>query len=143
MSSKVSNHEVAQSSKALGADLYQAIFRHSREPVAIIDLQGVYLEQNAAHAQLLGYSDAELRSQTPAIHLGAAVFDEVARALAQDEEYRGDVVSRTKNGETRHLELSAFALRNEAGEPLCFIGIKRYITERKHAEEALQRSEAE
>ncbi|MEO7970168.1 MAG: PAS domain S-box protein [bacterium] len=143
MSSKVSNNEVAQSSKALGADLYQAIFRHSREPVAIIDLQGVYLEQNAAHAQLLGYTDAELRSQTPAIHMGAAVFDEVARALAQDGEYRGDVVSRTKNGETRHLELSAFAMRNEAGEPLCFIGIKRDITERKHAEEALQRSEAE
>ncbi len=143
MSSKVSNHEVAQGSKALGADLYQAIFRHSREPVAIIDLQGVYLEQNAAHAQLLGYTDAELRSQTPAIHLGAAVFAEVARALAQDGEYRSDVVSRTKSGETRHLELSAFALRNEAGEPLCFIGIKRDITERKHAEEALQRSEAE
>lgn len=143
MSSKVSNNEATQSSKALGADLYQAIFRHSREPVAIIDPQGVYLEQNAAHAQLLGYSDAEIRNQTPAIHLGEQVFNEVARALTQDGEYRGEVISKTKSGETRHLELSAFAMRNEAGEPLCFIGIKRDITERKHAEEALQRSEAE
>ncbi|HBB86167.1 MAG TPA: hypothetical protein DC047_00960 [Blastocatellia bacterium] len=143
MSSKVSNNEVAQSSKALGADLYQAIFRHSREPVAIIDLQGVYLEQNAAHAQLLGYTDAELRNQTPAIHLGDEVFNEVAQALARDGEYRGEVVSKTKSGETRHLELSAFAMRNDAGEPLCFVGIKRDITERKQAEEALHRSEAE
>ena len=143
MSSKVSNNEVTQSAKALGADLYQAIFRHSREPVAIIDPQGVYLEQNAAHAQLLGYSDAEIHNQTPAIHLGEQVFNEVARALTQDGEYRGEVISKTKSGETRHLELSAFAMRNEAGEPLCFIGIKRDITERKHAEEALQRSEAE
>jgi PAS domain S-box-containing protein len=143
MSSKVSNNEVTQSAKALGADLYQAIFRHSREPVAIIDPQGVYLEQNAAHAQLLGYTDAEIRNQTPAIHLGAQVFNEVARALTQDGEYRGEVISKTKRGETRHLELSAFAMRNEAGEPLCFIGIKRDITERKQSEEALQRSEAQ
>lgn len=143
MSSKVSSHEAAKNSTELGADLYQAIFGYSREPVAIIDPQGVYLEQNAAHAQLLGYTDAELRDQTPAIHLGAEVFAEVAHALAQDGEYRGEVVSKTKSGETRHLELSAFAMRNEAGEPLCFVGIKRDITERKQAEEALQRSEAE
>ena len=36
-------------------DLYRAIFTHSSEPIAIIDLQGNYLEQNAAHAELLGY----------------------------------------------------------------------------------------
>ena len=143
MSSKASDNKVAQSSNALGPDLYQAIFRHSREPVAIIDPQGLYLEQNAAHAQLLGYTDAELHNQTPAIHLGEEVFNEVARALSQVGEYRGEVVSKTKSGETRHLELSAFAMRDEAGKPLCFVGIKRDITERKRGEEALQRSEAE
>jgi PAS domain S-box-containing protein len=143
MSSKVSNRDIKQTAKGLGQDLYQAIFRHSREPVAIIDPQGFYLEQNSAHSQLLGYTDAELRDQTPAIHLGEKVFNEVARALALDGEYRGEVVSKTKSGETRHLELSAFAMRSESGEPICFVGIKRDITERKRAEEALKRSEAE
>ncbi|HXL79448.1 MAG TPA: PAS domain S-box protein [Pyrinomonadaceae bacterium] len=143
MSSKLSNSKIEQSPNGLGQDLYQAIFLHSREPVAIIDPQGLYLQQNAAHAQLLGYTDAELRNQTPAIHLGEEVFSEVARALAQDGEYRGEVVSKTKSGDTRYLELSAFAMRTETGEPLCFVGIKRDITERKRAEEALQRSEAE
>ena len=143
MSSKLSNSKIERSPNGLGQDLYQAIFLHSREPVAIIDPQGLYLQQNAAHAQLLGYTDAELRNQTPAIHLGEEVFSEVARALAQDGEYRGEVVSKTKSGDTRYLELSAFAMRTETGEPLCFVGIKRDITERKRAEEALQRSEAE
>jgi len=143
VSSKLSNSKIEQSPNGLGQDLYQAIFLHSREPVAIIDPQGLYLQQNAAHAQLLGYTDAELRNQTPAIHLGEEVFSEVARALAQDGEYRGEVVSKTKSGDTRYLELSAFAMRTETGEPLCFVGIKRDITERKRAEEALQRSEAE
>jgi len=143
VSSKLSNSKIERSPNGLGQDLYQAIFLHSREPVAIIDPQGLYLQQNAAHAQLLGYTDAELRNQTPAIHLGEEVFSEVARALAQDGEYRGEVVSKTKSGDTRYLELSAFAMRTETGEPLCFVGIKRDITERKRAEEALQRSEAE
>ncbi len=31
--------------------LYEAIFRHSSEPIAIIDLHYKYLEQNAAHAK--------------------------------------------------------------------------------------------
>ena len=41
----------------------RAIFRHSREPIAILDPQGRYLEQNAAHAQLLGYTDEDLRKK--------------------------------------------------------------------------------
>jgi PAS domain S-box-containing protein len=92
---------------------------------------------------LLGYSDAELRNQTPAIHLGTEVFAEVARELAEKGEYRGEVVSQTKAGEVRHLELSAFAMRNGSGEPICYVGIKRDITERKRGEKALQRNEAQ
>lgn len=117
--------------------MYREIFIHSSEPIAIIDPEGHYLEQNAAHAQLLGYSDAELRNQTPAIHFGTEAFAEVARELAEKGEYRGDVVSKTKAGEVRHIELSAFAMRNESGEPLCYVGIKRDITERKRTESRL------
>ena len=116
-------------------DLYRAIFSNSREPIAIIDLQGVYLEQNAAHAELLGYSDDELRNQTPAMHLGEEVFAGIARALAANGEYRGEVVSKTKSGELKQIGLSAFAMRSESGEPLCYVGVKRDITKSKQAEE--------
>ncbi len=52
----------------LTPDLYREIFAHSNEPIVIIDPQGHYLEQNRAHRDLLGYSDEELKGQTPAIH---------------------------------------------------------------------------
>jgi PAS domain S-box-containing protein len=126
----------------LPMDLYRAIFTHSSEPIAIIDRQGTYLEQNAAHAELLGYSDDDLKNQTPAIHLGDEVFAEVARELAETGEYRGEVVSRTKTGQVKHIELSAFTMRSRSGEPI-YVGIKRDITERKRVERALLRNEAQ
>ncbi len=146
MSSKASTQEITSGSRLdgePGRDLYQAIFNHSSEPIAIIDPQGFYLEQNTAHARLLGYSDADLQNQTPAIHLGETVFADVVRELRKKGEYCGDVTSKTKAGEIRHIELSAFAMRNGSGEPFCYVGIERDITERKQAEQALQRSEAE
>lgn len=127
----------------LHRDLYREIFIHSNEPIAIIDPAGYYLEQNNAHAQLLGYTDADLRDQTPAIHLGKEIFAEVARELSTRGEYRREVTSKTKAGEEKHLELSAFAMRDASGEPICYVGIKRDITERKLVEEALQRNEAQ
>ena len=127
----------------LDLDLYREIFVHSTEAIAIIDTQGNYLEQNEAHRILLGYSDEELQGKTPAIHLGAETFAEIARALAENGEYRGETTTRTKSGDIRHLEIAAFATKNESGKPVCYIGIKRDITERKQSEEALRRSEAE
>ncbi len=130
----ISDSKSTGSGTAVAPDLYRAIFRFSNQPIAIIDLDGSYLEQNAAHAQLLGYSDEELALQTPAIHLGDEVFAKVAHELAEKGEFRGDVESRTKAGDIRFIELSAFTMHDETGKPLCYVGIKRDITERKRAE---------
>lgn len=127
----------------LRRDLYREIFIHSSDAIAIISPEGYYIEQNAAHCNLLGYSDEELQGETPAIHMGAEMFGNVSRELAEKGEYRGELVSRTKAGEIRQIELSAFTMRNSSGDPLCYVGIKRDITERKRAEQALRRSETE
>src|SRR6185436_5666103 len=70
-------------------------------------------------------------------------FAQVVREVAEKGEYRGEVLSKTKGGEVKNIELSAFAERDESGETLCYIGIKHDITRRKQAEKALKRSEAE
>ena len=136
MSGKASALEMNRDSGDRGKvwkDLYEAIFRHSREPIAIIDLHYKYLEQNAAHAELWGYSDEEIKNQSLAIHLGDEAFANLARELAETGEYRGEVVSETKGGE-RQIDLSAFAMRGESGEPICYVVIKRDITQGKQAE---------
>ena len=121
----------------LTPDLYREIFIHSHEAIAIIGPQGQYIEQNGAHFQLLGYSDSELEGKTPAIHLGEEEFARIAAELTANGTYQGEIISHTKDGKERHIELSAFAMRNSVGEPVCYIGIKRDITARRRAQQRL------
>ena len=113
--------------------LYRAIFVKSTEAIAIIDTDGCYLEQNAAHAELLGYSDDELRDQTPAIHLGDEQFAAIAADLAATGVSRRECRSRAKDGRERIIELSSFAVNDAAGEPVCYVGIKRDVTAQRQA----------
>jgi PAS domain S-box-containing protein len=124
-------------------ELYREIFTHSHDAIAIIDRDGYYLEQNAAHRELLGYEDQELQGQTPAIHLGDVTFAFIVRELLDKGEYRGENTSHNKAGEVLDIELSAFAMKDGNGVPLCYVGVKRDISARKRNEEALRRSEAQ
>jgi PAS domain S-box-containing protein len=119
--------------------LYRAVFLNSTEPVAIIDCNGRYLEQNIAHEQLLGYSSEELRGQTPAIHLGDETFASIALELQQSGQSRREVVSRSKDGQQRVIELSSFAVRDRASRPVCYVGIGRDVTEQRQAAQSLER----
>jgi PAS domain S-box-containing protein len=134
---------VSALSKGPEAELYKEIFTHSTDAIAIISPAGVYLEQNEAHRNLMGYTDAELYGQTPAIHMGKESFSLVVSEIREKGEYRGEVTSRTRDGEVRQIEMSAFAMKDAAGELICYVGIKRDVTARKKNEESLRRSESE
>ncbi|HET7112622.1 MAG TPA: ATP-binding protein [Pyrinomonadaceae bacterium] len=125
----------------LGADLYREIFAHSREAIAIIDPNGLYLQQNGAHFTLLGYSDDDLEGQTPALDLGAKTFADIRRDLAESGEYSGEIICRTKSGEELNIELTVFTMRSGLGEPLCYVSIKRDITSRAREINARRRTE--
>ena len=125
----------------LDADLYREIFAHSNEAIAIIDPNGVYLQQNGAHFTLLGYADDDLEGQTPALDLGEECFAEITRDLDAHGEYSGEAFCRTRTGERRILDVSAFTMRSGLGEPICHVCIKRDITSRKREINARHRTE--
>jgi PAS domain S-box-containing protein len=125
----------------LDADLYREIFAHSNEAIAIIDPNGVYLQQNGAHFTLLGYADDDLEGQTPALDLGTESFAEITRELARAGEYSGEIICRTKTGERRILDVAAFTMRSGLGEPICHVCIKRDITSRRREITARHRIE--
>jgi PAS domain S-box-containing protein len=140
----IANHVAFAISRKLAEErlrLYQQIVQNSIDGIAIIDRNGHYLEQNRAHEELLGYSSEDLAGQTPALHLGEAAFDRVVADLQQTGIFRGEAVSKHKSGEPISIEMSAFAVRDAQNQPVCYVGIKRDISERKRAEVKLRESE--
>src|SRR6201991_3648404 len=127
----------------LHSDLYREIFDHSKEAIAIIDPEGFYLQQNGAHFTLLGYPDDDLKGQTLAAELDQATFAEIKSKLAETDEFSGEIVCRTKDGEELNVDLSVFTMRSGLGEPICYVCIKRDITRRKQDDLALRRSQSE
>ncbi len=122
--------------------LFKEVFTHSIDGIAILDTHGRYLQQNGAHEQLLGYSTHDLIGNTPAIHLGEEQFARIGQMLATVGSYRGEVESRTKHGAELTLDLTAFTVKDALGQPVCYVGIQRDVTERNRAQEALRESEA-
>jgi PAS domain S-box-containing protein len=119
--------------------LYRSVFLNSTDPISIIDRNGRYVEQNHAHELLLGFSPDELRGQTPAIHLGEEVYASIVGELMQRGIVRREVASRARDGRPLVLDLSAFAVRDRLGRPVCYVGIKHDITEQRRAASALSR----
>lgn len=121
-------------------NLFEQIYHNSNDAIAVVDLAGVYIIQNRAHAELLGYSDRELEGQTPAIHLGQEAFSQIATELATHGNCRTTAISRAKDGKTMPLELSAFTVFDRDNKPVCFVGIKRDMSEHKAIEAELARA---
>ncbi len=124
--------------------VYQQIFLHAREGIAIQDADGRIIEQNAAHRAMLGYPDEELIGKTPAHYLenGLDAFGRIMDDLLQWGSYCGGVRCRTRSGEWIDTELSVAIIRDEALDILGYTTLVHDVTEKKRMEEALRESEA-
>lgn len=121
--------------QTLPLDLYRQVFRHSREAIAIVTPEGSYIEQNAAHQKLLGYSDEELEGNSPWLQMGPGACARVLSDLAGKGEFQDEMICKTKSGELLQLELSAFAMLGKDRRPVCYVEMIRDITNRKRGEQ--------
>lgn len=111
--------------------LIQEAFLNINEAVAIIDKDGFYIEQNRAHEKLLGYTIDELKGNTPIIHMKKIDYERVLKEVKERGSFIGEVLIKTKNGQTKEIELIVIPVRDEYGNITHYIGIKRDITQRK------------
>ena len=140
LSSKRQNVDLSERQQAeLSLQLYQEIFLKSNDAIAIIDPQGYYLERNQAHTALLGYSQSDLGLEIPRVHMGEEAFALVAQSLDITGSYRGEITCfKACEAGTIEVELSAFSVVNNTGNVVCYVSVKRDITDRKRAEDKLK-----
>ncbi len=129
----------ARKGAELKLQLYEQIFLKSNDAIAILDPKGYYLETNQAHTALLGYSPSKLWGKTPATHMGEQAFASVLKSLDDSGTYRGEMTCiKALQGGIVEVDLSTFAVLNDFEDVVCYVSVKRDITERKRADEKLK-----
>lgn len=121
--------------------LYRRIFTTSYDCIAILNSEGEYVEQNAAHQKLFGLSDFDIMGETPSVIFGEERFKRIMDRLKEKGAYTGEVSVVDKNSAELTTTLSAFALRKNILKPANYFYILRKITKGENVDEELKKSE--
>jgi PAS domain S-box-containing protein len=127
--------------------LFHLISENAADMIAVVDMDGKRIFNSLSYEKVLGYSPDELQAFSPfeQIHpddrqlVKRAVEEAKCSGMGKMLEYR----LRHKNGTWLFLESTSSVIRNAKGEPEKLVIVNRDITERKRAEQALKRSEAD
>ena len=121
---------------------HRVILQTSMDGFFRTDMQGRILEVNETYCRMSGYSEQELLTMNiadiEAVHSAEMIAANI-RSFAKLGPSRFESVHRRKDGSLFDVEISAQHQAIAGGQIVIFV---RDITERKRAEEALQRSEA-
>ncbi|OQY29119.1 MAG: hypothetical protein B6I38_08515 [Anaerolineaceae bacterium 4572_5.1] len=115
----------------------------THDAIVITDLNGNIQFVNPAFSKITGYSLAEaLGRNTNILKSGrqsSNTYKEMWKAITSGQVWQGDVTNKRKDNSLYEAQLTISPIRNTAGKIEQFVAIQRDITERKRAEEELQR----
>src|SRR5919202_484324 len=127
-------------------DRFRSVFDHAPIGVAVVSLEGRYLQANSSLCEILGYSEAELQATTwqEITHpddLAASLA--YARRILEGEIPRYHLEKRFlhADGHVVWASLSVSLVRDSEGEPLYFVSQIQDITEHRQAERKLREAE--
>jgi PAS domain S-box-containing protein len=124
---------------------YRSLFEQTHDAVFILDLQGRHLAVNQRAADMLGYSKEEILSMSVS-DLSAQEQESaqvLAKLLAGEKIGIYERIFRKKDGTTFPVEINAELVRDLQGSPLHILSVARDITQRKYAEDQIQRQAVE
>jgi PAS domain S-box-containing protein len=128
-------------------ELFHLISENAADMIAVVDMDGKRLFNSLSYQRVLGYSPEELQASSAFEQIHPDDRERIKKAAEEAQrtgvgktlEYR----LRHKNGAWLVLESMSSVIRNAKGEPEKLVIVNRDVTERKRAEEALRRSEAD
>ncbi|RMF08404.1 MAG: PAS domain S-box protein [Candidatus Neomarinimicrobiota bacterium] len=114
-----------------------------RECVSITDESNRLIFVNDAFVQTYGYSREELLGHSVDLIQSPLNDPELNQTILSQTKaggWQGELINRDKNGRDFPIHLSTSPVRDEQGHTIALIGVAEDITERKQAEERLQRT---
>ena len=115
----------------------------SNEAIGMSNAEGNHFYHNRAFTDLFGYATEELAALGggPAVYADPEIARDVFDTIMAGRSWTGELEMVSKSGRKFPASLRADAVTDDAGEIIGLIGMHADITERKEAEEKLQRSE--
>jgi PAS domain S-box-containing protein len=143
----ITAHKKAEAALRESQERFKSAFELSGIGMALIDLEGRYLQVNQALCDMLGYSEAELLlTNFQAITHPSDLNNDLEhiKQLLTNQTSSYDIEKRYlhKNDAIIWVLLTRSLVRDNRGQPLYFISQVQDITERKRSEQALRLSEA-
>jgi PAS domain S-box-containing protein len=124
-----------------------AVIEQASESVVITDLNGDIVYVNSFFEAITGYSATEALGQNPRIlksdHQDRGFYEELWNTISAGDTWTGVFVNKRKDGSLYHEEATILPIKAPSGEIVNYAAVKRDITERIHAERALQRHNRE
>lgn len=134
--------QLAEKNKEL-ADIKYALDASSI--IAITDEKGIITYVNNTFCEISKYSREELIGQGHHIlnssYHPKEFFKEMWKTIGKGEIWKGEVKNVTKDGKEYWVDTTIVPFLNDNGKPYQYVAIRSDITDRKKAEEMIQRSE--
>ncbi len=122
--------------------LLSKVFSNSGEAILISDADNLILAVNQEFTRLTGYSQEEVIGKNPRMLSAGTTPPEVYQsmwgALAQRDQWQGEIWDRRKSGASYPKRLTISVVRDSAGNVTNYIGSFEDITERKLAEDKIR-----
>jgi PAS domain S-box-containing protein len=140
----VTEQKRAETALRESEERFRGAFENAAVGASMVDQRGQFIKVNRKLCEMLGYSAEELLSKTFSdvthpedIKIGIAALEKLtsgrADSLSIEERYI------RKDGHVIHVNVSPSAVRDQAGKPIYGLGLWQDITERKRAEEEIQK----
>jgi len=129
--------------------LYKAVIENSTDGVVVTDVRSIdeldgpcIIYVNDAYLHMTDYTREEVIGKTPRILQGPATdrvqLDKLRESIKQERPGYAELINYKKNGETFWTSISIFPVRDEQGNCINWIGIKRDISKLKEKERQLR-----
>jgi PAS domain S-box-containing protein len=122
-----------------------SITENTTDAIMVTDTDFHITYINKIAEKFFGYSLDELQGQTPGIFnvepLAAEIQEKIYQTVSCGQTYLGESLNRRKDGSTFYCEYKVMPLKGADGRIHSYFSLQRDISERKHGEEVLRRSE--